>query len=34
MLVEEQKLSIGLDVAYAEGSNVSVYFQVGDWLAN
>ena len=34
MLVEEQKLSIGLDVAYAEGGNVSVYFQVGDWLAN
>jgi hemolysin activation/secretion protein len=34
MLVEEQKLSIGLDVAYAEGSNVSLYFQVGDWLAN
>jgi len=34
MLVEKQKLSIGLDVAYAEGGNVSVYFQVGDWLAN
>jgi hypothetical protein len=34
MLVEAQKLSIGLDVAYAEGGNVAVYFQVGDWLAN
>lgn len=34
MLAEEQKLSIGLDVAYAKGGNVSVYFQVGDWLAN
>jgi outer membrane translocation and assembly module TamA len=34
MLVEKQKLSIGIDVAYAEGANVSVYFQVGDWLAN
>ena len=34
MLVEKQKLSIGIDVAYAEGTEVSVYFQVGDWLAN
>ncbi len=34
MLVEKQKLSIGIDVAYAEGGNVAVYFQVGDWLAN
>jgi len=34
MLVEKQKLSIGIDVAYAEDTKVSVYFQVGDWLAN
>lgn len=34
MLVEKQKLSIGIDVAYAEDAEVSVYFQVGDWLAN
>ena len=34
MLVEKQKLSIGIDVAYAEDAKVSVYFQVGDWLAN
>jgi len=26
--------SVGIDVAYAEGAEVSVYFQVGDWLAN
>jgi hypothetical protein len=30
MLVKAQKLSVGLDVAYAEGGDVSVYFQVGD----
>ena len=34
MLVEKQKLSIGIDAAYAKDTNVSVYFQVGDWLAN
>jgi outer membrane protein assembly factor BamA len=34
MIVEKQKLSIGIDVAYAEDAKVSVYFQVGDWLAN
>jgi len=34
MLVEKQKLSIGIDVAYAEDAEVSIYFQVGDWLAN
>jgi hypothetical protein len=33
MLVEKQKLSIGLDVAYAKDVNISLYFQVGDWLA-
>ncbi len=33
MLIEKQKLSLGLDVAYAENANVSLYFQVGDWLA-
>ena len=30
MLVEKQKLSIGIDVAYAEDAKLSVYFQVGD----
>jgi len=34
MIVQKQKLSVGIDVAYAEGAEVSVYFQVGDWLAN
>jgi hypothetical protein len=34
MLVEKQKLTIGIDVAYAEGGEIAVYFQVGDWLAN
>jgi hypothetical protein len=34
MLVEKRKLVIGIDIAYAEGSDVTVYFQVGDWLAN
>jgi len=34
MLVEEQKLNVGIDLTYAEGGAVSVYFQVGDWLAN
>lgn len=34
MLVEEQKLSIGIDLAYSDTSKVEVYFQVGDWLAN
>ena len=34
MLVEKQKLQIGIDLAFAEGGNVAVYFQVGDWLAN
>jgi len=34
MLAEKQKLSIGIDVAYAEDAKVSVYFQIGDWLAN
>jgi hypothetical protein len=34
MLAEEQKLSVGIDAAYADGTEVSVYFQVGDWLAN
>jgi hypothetical protein len=30
MLVEKQKLSIGIDVAYAEDAKVSVYLYVGD----
>ncbi len=34
MLVEEQKLSIGIDVAFAKDASVAFYFQVGDWLAN
>lgn len=35
MLVQDQKLSIGIDLACGDGeSEVSVYFQVGDWLAN
>ncbi len=34
MLVEKQKLSIGIDAAYAKGTRLAVYFQVGDWLAN
>ena len=34
MLVEEQKLTIGIDVTYADTSAVEIYFQVGDWLAN
>ncbi len=35
MLVEDQKLSIGLDMAYTDDdSEFSIYFQVGDWLAN
>jgi len=33
MLIEKQKLSVGLDLAYAENGTFSVYFQVGDWLA-
>jgi len=34
MLAKEQKLAIGLDVACAEGGDVSVYFQMGDWLTS
>jgi len=34
MLVEEQKLMLGIDVAYTDTAEVAVYFQVGDWLAN
>ena len=34
MLVEDQKLSLGLDVAYTDDSDFVVYFQIGDWLAN
>jgi hypothetical protein len=35
MLVEDQKLSIGLDVAYTkDDTEFSIYFQIGDWLAN
>lgn len=35
MLVEDQKLSVGIDLAYGDGdTDISVYFQVGDWLAN
>jgi len=34
MLVQKQKLSIGIDLAYNEYADVAVYFQVGDWLAN
>lgn len=34
MLAKKQKLSIGLDVACASDGNVSLYFQVGDWLVN
>ena len=35
MLVEDQKLSIGLDTAFSHGdSEFTIYFQVGDWLAN
>jgi hypothetical protein len=35
MLVEDQKLSIGIDAAYSlDAADYSIYFQVGDWLAN
>jgi len=35
MLVKDRKLSVGLDVAYAdEDTKLSIYFQVGNWLAN
>ena len=35
MLVEDQKLSFGIDVAYShDAAEYSLYFQVGDWLAN
>lgn len=34
MLMEKQELTIGIDLAYADGGEVAVYFQVGDWLAN
>lgn len=34
MIVEKQKLAIGIDVAYSEADDVAIYFQVGDWLAN
>jgi hypothetical protein len=34
MLVEKQKLFVGIDVTYAEDGNASFYFQVGDWLSN
>lgn len=33
MLVEKQKLNIGVDFAFAEGE-MAFYVQVGDWLAN
>jgi len=34
MVAEDQKLSIGIDIAYSESSQVVLYFQIGDWLAN
>jgi hemolysin activation/secretion protein len=34
MLVEDKKLTIGLDAAYSDSAKVEIYFQVGDWLAN
>ena len=34
MIDERRKLNLGVDIAYAEGTEVSVYIQVGDWLAN
>jgi outer membrane protein assembly factor BamA len=34
MVAEEQKLAMGIDAAYAEGADIAVYFQVGDWLTN
>ena len=35
ILVEDQKLSVGLDVAYTkDAAECSIYFQIGDWLAN
>ena len=33
MLKEAEKLSVGIDVAKGEGESVTVYFQVGDWMA-
>ena len=33
MLKEAEKLSIGIDVAKGEGESVTVYFQIGDWMA-
>ena len=35
LLVEAQRLSIGIDLAYAPDTDeTSVYFQIGDWTAN
>jgi hypothetical protein len=33
MIVEEQKLNIGIDITYGD-DKVEVYVQIGDWLAN
>ena len=35
VIAKEQKLSVGLDAAYShDAAEYSIYFQVGDWLAN
>jgi hemolysin activation/secretion protein len=34
LIDEKRKLNLGVDIAYAEGTEASVYIQVGDWLAN
>jgi hemolysin activation/secretion protein len=33
MIAEEQKLNIGIDVAYGDGET-AIYVQIGDWFAN
>jgi hypothetical protein len=33
MLKEKEKLSIGIDVAKGEGESVTMYFQIGDYMA-
>jgi hypothetical protein len=33
MIVEDQKLNIGIDVTYADGET-EIYVQIGDWFAN
>jgi hypothetical protein len=34
MVIEKTKLALGIDVAYSDASDIAIYFQVGDWLAN